>query len=717
MPHDGSSRSRRRVLVALAGLLVVVGGAAAFWWRSSASSGVASREDTEFVEPEVLSPGYVGSQACAACHAERVAEFRQTNHFRACRVPRADEMPAGFAAGKGTHATRDPALRFEMTRAGDDFLHTAIHTTPKGEDRKSSRIDLVYGAGALDEVFFSWRGDRLYELPIVWLHPLKRWGNSSHYRYGTGDFSRDATPRCLECHNTWMRHVAGTPNEYKRDDLILGVTCERCHGPGREHVAFHEAHPEAESGHAVVHPGRLPRERRLEICTQCHGNSTKPRGAAFGYRPGEPLEAFFRTAVSKHPENDHVANQVKYLRQSKCFQKSDTLTCTTCHDPHRPHGPTDTAAVRQACQECHKPADCRERDRLPAAVRDNCVGCHMPPRVWMNVHFHTEDDEYVPPIRRSLHRIAVYPEARQEVLLAWHRKQADAASKQEAARLTAALVEHWLAEAETYRRDYRFLAAIGAVREALSFDPAPAVRAKLKEAVAVQGKLDADLVEALHQFDERRFPEATETFNAILATKPDMALAHGKLGTLYALAGRRDLAVRHLREVARHDPDDSYGLMMLGWMAYLEGRAADAVEDYRRADEIEPRNAKTHYHWGLALAQLGRWEEASEHFRQVLAIDPKHAGGSQGLGHALRQQGKTAEALRYARHAARLTDFRNPDILLTLADVYADAGRPADAEETAAKALDAAQASDPKLVPQIRERVEEIRARAKKPPK
>jgi tetratricopeptide (TPR) repeat protein len=638
-----------------------------------------------------------------------VAEFQATPHFRACRLPESEAMPPGFAPGRGKHATQDPTLRFEMARSGNDFRMTAVRATPAGEVRTSARIDLVYGANKADEVFFSWRDDRLYELPVAWLHPLNRWGESSLNPHGGGDFSREATTRCVECHNTWFGHVPGTANQYdRRQHLLLGVTCERCHGPGREHVAFHQAHPDADAGHAIVHPGRLAAERQLEVCTQCHSNATKNRTPAFSYRPGEPLETSFRTAVSKHPENDHVANQVKYLRQSKCFQQSGTMTCVTCHNPHRP---TDTAAVGRACLKCHQPAACGERPRLPDAVRDRCVECHMPQRVWMNVHFHTEDDQYVPPIRRHEHRIAVYPTARQEVLLAWYRTRSDPASRQEAARLTKTLVDFWLGEAERLRGEYRFLAAIGAVREALRLDPAPATRARLREAVATQAHLDADLVEALHLADERRFPEAIATLKRILTVKPDLALAHGKLGTLYAAAGRPDLAFPQLQAVAEDDPDDAYGYTMRGWLAYLQDRAEDAVEAYRRADAIEPFNTEIQYHWGLALVNLGRLPEAADCFRRALTIEPKHAGASQGLSHALRAQGHADEALHFARRADRLSGGRNADVLLSLADAYADAGRLADADDTAARALDAARTGNPELVPSVRDRLEEIRER------
>ena len=59
-------------------------------------------------------------------------------------------------------------------------------------------------------------------------------------------------------------------------------------------MAFHQAHPGAAADEAIVHPGSLSRERRMDLCAQCHSNATKPRGPVFSYRPGEPLEAYFR---------------------------------------------------------------------------------------------------------------------------------------------------------------------------------------------------------------------------------------------------------------------------------------------------------------------------------------------------------------------------------------------------------------------------------------
>ena len=107
-------------------------------------------------------------------------------------------MPVGFAPGQGSLVPRDAGLRFEMTQKNGEFFETSLQKKGAGEKRNDTRIDLAYGlGGVLDEVYFTWRGDRLYELPVVWLHPQERWAIATHNPYGEGDFARDTTPRCL----------------------------------------------------------------------------------------------------------------------------------------------------------------------------------------------------------------------------------------------------------------------------------------------------------------------------------------------------------------------------------------------------------------------------------------------------------------------------------------------------------------------------------------
>lgn len=708
-PADSSPPPRRlpRTLAVLTALTLL--GAAAWWWFRPVPTAPPAPAEAPDSLVRVANPGYVGPQVCGECHAARLAELRNTRHFRACWRPEDGPMPAGFTSGEPAYRSHWPGVRIHMHKTDDDYRQTVLRDTPQGEARRAFPIGLVYGSGGkADEVYFAWQGDRLYELPMSWLHPLGRWAEQPH-RLPEQDCVRPMTPRCLECHTTRVEHVPGSENQYHRDGMILGVTCEKCHGPGHDHVAHHRRHPGELEGRAVVHPGRLSRERQMDVCGQCHSNAMRGRGPAFSYRPGEPLDAHFRTHQAQGFENDHVADQVKYLRQSRCFQQSETLTCTTCHNPHRDR--TSLSGAR-ACLQCHRPDACHERPHLPAAVRDACIDCHMPPYPRVAVKFHLPEDRYLFPVRPSQHRIGIYPQARQEVLLRWYRARPDSLHRAAAERLEQTLAAYWLRQAEQLRQAYRFIPAIGAAREALRLAPSPHTRDRVRQLAEEQFRLDHDLHEAQQHLAERRLPEAIAGFESVLRRKPNLAQAHGKLGTAYALAGQRDRAVEHLRAVVRHDPDEAYGLNMLGWLAYLDGRGEEAVEAFRQADAIYPFTAEITFRWGLAELQRRRWAEAETRFRQVLRIAPEHVGACQGLSQGLRQQGRAEEAVRFARQAVRLTRQQNADALLVLADACADAGRLAEAVEAARQAL-AASGHHPALAAQARHRLHELEQRSR----
>jgi Flp pilus assembly protein TadD len=678
---------------------------------------------SEKVIAAVVNPGYVGPDSCAECHRERVAEFKQTRHYSACREPVAGKMPTSFAPGQGRFHSRDPHLQFDMIQTDQGFFQSTIHEASGQTQTTRSRIDLAYGAPPTDEVYFTWRDDRLFELPIAWLHPQQQWGASAFDPDGAGDYSRPLTVRCLECHNTWFEHQPGTLNQYRRDHFILGVTCERCHGPGKDHVTYHREHPQETASHAILHPGRLSRDRLMDLCAQCHSNAIKHRGPAFSYRPGEPLESSYKTVSSRHPEDDHVANQVKYLKQSKCYQQSDKLTCVTCHDPHKPHqadaNPLEGAhsTEAQSCRQCHQSEDCHERSRLPAAVQDNCIGCHMPARDKIQVYFDTETDVCVAPVKAYEHRIGIHPTATQEVLLEWRMQQTDDESRREAERLKQSLARHYLDEGDRLRGDYRHLAAIDAYRQSIRLDPAPESKKKLAEAIEIRTSIDDHWFRAVNQIRQQQYSEAATTLETILSLKPDLAKVHGKLGAVYASLNRRDKAVEHLQAVLKFDPDDAYGEGMLGWLDYLDGRFQSATEHFRRADEIEPYKAKVQLQWGLALMKRESWDDAAQKLQQALTIDPRQLDACMSLSQVRKSQGRLTESIELASRAVAMTQRQNPELLLYLGERLAEEDRIDEARQLANEAMELARQHRPDLVPRIRLQLAqyEVRSKIRKP--
>lgn len=649
-------------------------------------------------------PGYLGAKVCGECHQSRLHEFQDTRHFLASSLPDARLMPPGFDDQQVTIETHLPSVEFQFSRKNDQYVQSTVHRPNGVISEHSATIGLVYGhGGAADEVYFAWHGDRLRELPLGWLHPFAQWGAQQFSCPDDAeDCSRVTTTRCLECHTTWFQHHKGTSNQYVPDSFLMSVSCERCHGPGAEHVAYHRQHPEQAVAHAIVHPGELTRDRRMDLCGQCHSNGIFRRTELFTFRPGDMLEDHFRLHLNPNYEDDNVANQVKYLKQSRCYQESDTLSCITCHSPH--HRQSAAEQGRDSCRACHQPTDCSEQSTLPLELRNECATCHMPEYARLAVRFHTPQDRYVFPVRATQHRIAIYPEARDEALLAWHEQQQRLHQASEhtfrtdhqpsISRLRSALISHWRERADQYEQQYRYVAAIGALREVVRWDDGTEAQARLQALIDSQTTIENEVSRLQRLQATGQFQEAIQVCQRILSIKPDHAVAIGKLGTFYAIVGNSESAESRLLESAAIDPDNSYGYNMLGWLAYLRGDIEAAVGYSAKAEDIYPYTAENNYRWGLALNAGERWQDALDRLSLALQIDPNDANSSLAISEASRGLGRDEDALRYAYRAARLTNFRDLPSLQRLAAEYRAADRHADFVAVITEALKLPAAQD-----------------------
>ncbi len=393
----------------------------------------------------------------------------------------------------------------------------------------------------------------------------------------------------------------------------------------------------------------------IEVCVQCHGNAIRHKGPALSYRPGEPLANHYRTVTPKFSEDDHVADQITRLRQSKCFQNSE-MTCITCHDPHltsdAPHGMT----FRETCTQCHESQACKQRDRLPTEVADKCVQCHMRKFAKVNVNFDTAHDSYVPPVQRSQHQIAVDPVATQEVLLSWYQTQSDDDSKRQASMLQQALVDHWLKDGAALATAGRYTAASAAMRELLRIAPDSAEgQSLLQQYTRQQREFDDLLNQAEHLRNTNRDRESLEMFQRVLKIRPDNSKAIGRIGAIYYKLGDRQQAESYLSRVAEVDPDDQYGLSMMAWNSLNIGEFARAVELYERADAIEPYNSKLNGLWGIALIKDGRTAAGIKRLLVACESDPKNLQAIRELVKVHVEQQQFAIAETWAIKAVQLT--------------------------------------------------------------
>ena len=195
---------------------------------------------------------------------------------------------------------------------------------------------------------------------------------------------RDGVVRCLHCHVTNPREFRdGDKDRTGPEAADRGIGCERCHGPGGNHVVAVESDfPDW----SIVSVGPDKGEFVTRQCRECHivGDASEME-----HRREEPI---------------WVRSPGATMTFSRCYTESGgAMSCLTCHDPHR-DSDRSAAFYEKRCLACHsseksgqlakadytgihplKQAESDEagKPRRAAAIckvnpSKDCLGCHMP---------------------------------------------------------------------------------------------------------------------------------------------------------------------------------------------------------------------------------------------------------------------------------------------------------------------------------------------------
>ena len=362
------------------------------------------------------SAGYLGTDACAECHQDYVNDFQKTAHFHTSQEAQGDAVRTLLEMNRDTLVTAGGKISFQMTPDNGKFSQHLVVKAKENTFSQHFTMDLITGSGKLGQSYLYWNDDHLYQAHVSLFHDENgnRWMNSPGFPDGGADYSRPIEQRCLDCHATFFQWVNGTVNQYRPDNYVLGVSCEKCHGPGKQHVDFHHAHPEADESHHITNPGNLPTARLDDLCSLCHAPAKRLKKPPFSYRPGDNIDDFleFEQDPRALQGGVHSTNQRLRLSQSACFQQSEAMTCITCHNPHQ-HERGNSALFSQRCMQCHESQACGKFTTLGKQIEQNCIDCHLPRREDEGTQMNVAQGAIFPLLRD--HLIQVYPEISSQV--------------------------------------------------------------------------------------------------------------------------------------------------------------------------------------------------------------------------------------------------------------------------------------------------------------
>ena len=595
----------------------------------------------------------------------------------------------------------------------------------QGREKNVFELEVTHimGSGNHARTYLNLDGNGvLRQLPVSWYSQGKGWGMSPGYDHARhDDFRRRVGHSCMFCHNGYPRLPEpsdryGHQNRFPQD-LPSGIDCQRCHGPGSRHVDLlsgGEAAMEAVRA-AILNPVRLSPERQMDVCMQCHVQSTlgnlgdrvrRAGRSVYSFRPGESLDDYIvhfdlvELDPGKPADRFEIDSTAYRLFQSSCFLESrGTMTCTTCHDPHRtPRGPEAVRHFRQRCMSCH-PGPSGEVHPQPA--QSNCVRCHMPRRrtedavhVVMTDHWiqrRLPGRDLLAPLQEDhsphegavvLHDPESLPASERDIYWGLAQIQSPSNLEQGLSRLkrplepgALPLTRNFLPNGATalLEAGERDTAEVR-LRQALQLDSSMVIaRNKLGEVLREQGK-PGTKPPATTGWPWRSIPpmekpklawdslpkdrsgpmRPSATFARQCNTTPFWAEGFANLGTAYLQQGRWVQAVQELEKALSIEPGNPQVHLNLGTALSRAGRLPEALEAFAETVRLKPDFPEAHYSLGLARARSGRPRQAIEAFRQAVQLTPEDADFHYNLGVAHNELGQLEEAVEAFRQAVRL---------------------------------------------------------------
>jgi predicted CXXCH cytochrome family protein len=499
----------------------------------------------------------VGNQACRPCH--------QAIHDSYARTAMARTSGSASIGLEGTFQHAPSGVSYRVLRDGQHPRLT-YERTDRAALQGTHALKYYLGSNTRGRTFLFEIDGFLYQSPINYYAGKKAWQMSPGFAQVREMPLRPVDATCLFCHASRVQPTRpGTLNGFDNPAFLQdGVGCERCHGPGGEHV-------KANGRVSMVNPARLTGERRDSVCMQCHleGEARIARAGRSqeDYRPGDRLSDFVTIFVREDDARQRRAavSHVESLAVSRCkIESGDALSCLTCHDPHvTPAAAERAATYRAKCLGCHAPMAERHHPREP-----DCTACHMPRMESADISHTVVTDHRIVrersaemPRPRAVGRLIPFgaipsgssgpspPSGPRELGLAYGEValRGDAFAAGEAMRLLEEARQQQPADADVLTRlGYLYQArgdlegAEQAYAQALKVDPRRAV---------VAGNVGV--------FDARRglLTRSLQLWREAFETNPQLSEIGINLGRALCAQGDAAGAAAVLRRVLRHNPD------------------------------------------------------------------------------------------------------------------------------------------------------------------
>ena len=692
-------------------------------------------------EEQKIYAGYAGSESCRECHAVECGLWLTSNHGLAERPISAGLDRAAFEPSRvfkhGTQSTQVEVRdgQYEVVTPG---YGGKVETCPAAR---------VIGNTPLRQFLVAEAGGRWQALEAAYDPRSNQWFNvfgdedrkPGEWGHWTGR-GMNWNSSCAACHNTRLRkNYDEAADAYRTTMAEMGVGCESCHGPMKEHAQWRKAHHEAKPEPATAR--RMSASQWQDTCGSCHSRHQELTG---DFKPGDSFFDHYSLAVPDETGTYYADGQVReedyefasFLGSRMCQAQ------VGCMDCHNPHSLKTILPDNQLCLRCHNGSfksapvidPARHSFHASTSAGSRCISCHMPVTPYMQRHGRHDHGFTIPdPL---LTRQLGIPNAcnrchsGQSVDWAlaavekWHGAKMNRHTRERAQWIAAARAgedsarDHLLSMLNGNEAPYWQTVAISLldrwagelrVTEALLNElknPHPLVREKAVRALdpLVEAQR-ADVIEQTTKLlnDPSRCVRVGAAWTLRATVNPqskagrelqqmlDLAADQpgGQLQAgAYCLARHQlTAALDHFQKALAWDTNSAPIYHELAMALSLLGRGEEARQALQSACRLQPGEAQYQFELGLACAELGELGNTIEALQRAIVLNPRHAGAWYNLGLAQSQQNNDSEALTSLVRAESV-DSNDPRIPYARATVLLRLGRADEARSAARRALE-----------------------------
>jgi protein O-mannosyl-transferase len=196
-------------------------------------------------------------------------------------------------------------------------------------------------------------------------------------------------------------------------------------------------------------------------------------------------------------------------------------------------------------------------------------------------------------------------------------------------------------------------------------------------------------------YERKDYPQAINYYNKTLQLDPNRPDTLTGLAFAYFSEGKITEAGYYADKAFAADSNSAEVYYIKGLILYHQNLVNQALANFLRAIEIKPSLKKIYNDIGVIYNRQRQFDKAYYYWDKAVRLKPDYPEALNNLAWLMATNAdikyrNVADSIRFAETANKITDYKEPDLLDTLAAAYANAGEFDKAATTAEKAVESA---------------------------